>query len=135
MFLLSTQCIHSKVEDRVSTSAQTISLYNGDFSLSLEGNTMVMRVGGFRRKTRGKLKKTIQGKGKLSLRRFFQVFDINTQVRLTAESGYQNGMYFPRFHGKSGIVVGTQGICYKVRINDRGKNKDLIIHPIHLKPQ
>ena len=72
-------------------------------------------------------------KGKFSIARFFQNFSENERVVLKAESSYQRGMYFPRFHGKNGLVQGKQGNCYKVLINDSGKKKEVIVHPVHLK--
>jgi large subunit ribosomal protein L21e len=94
---------------------------------------MVKRIGGFRRKTRMKFRKNITSRGKISLTQFFQEFDASDRVVLKAEPAYQKGLYFPRFHGKSGIVEGRQGDCYKVAIKDMGKAKTLIVHPVHLK--
>lgn len=94
---------------------------------------MTKRIGGFRRKTRSKLSKSPRTKGKISLARYLQNFNINDKVTLNAEPAYQKGMYHPRFHNKVGIVKAKQGNCYKVDIKDGGKLKTLIIHPIHLK--
>ena len=94
---------------------------------------MTKRIGGFRRKTRSKLKKTPRTKGKISLSKFMQEFKMNDKVVLHADSGYQKGMYLPRFHGKSGTIVHKRGACYLIRIKDGGKVKDLIVHPVHLK--
>ncbi len=91
------------------------------------------KIGGFRRKTRTKLRKHIKDKGKLKLSRYFQDFKIGDRVTLLAESSIQKGMYHPRFHGKRGIVKGTQGKCYEVEIKDIKKTKTLIVHPVHLK--
>ena len=52
---------------------------------------------------------------------------------MKAETAVQGGMYHRRFHGKSGIVKGTQGRCYKVEIKDGDKQKTMIVHPVHLK--
>ncbi|AJF61039.1 TPA: 50S ribosomal protein L21e [Candidatus Woesearchaeota archaeon] len=89
--------------------------------------------GSFRRKTRGKLSKGHKEKGKISLRKFFQEFKNGEKVVMKAEPAYQNGMYYPRFHGKSGMVLGKRGECYEVLIKDGRKEKLLIVHPIHLK--
>ncbi|MBS3108385.1 50S ribosomal protein L21e [Candidatus Woesearchaeota archaeon] len=91
------------------------------------------RVGGFRRKTRSKLRKNVHDKGKIYISRFLQQFKINDKVALTADSSYQKGMYHPRFHGKTGTVIGKQGNCYYVSIKDGAKKKKIIIHPIHLR--
>lgn len=94
---------------------------------------MAKRIGGFRRKTRQKFRKNVAEKGKMSLTRFFQTFNTGDKVVLKAEPSYQNGMYFPRFHGKSGIVEGKQGECYLVAFKDQNKQKVVIVHPVHLK--
>ncbi|MFW5865807.1 MAG: 50S ribosomal protein L21e [Nanoarchaeota archaeon] len=93
---------------------------------------MVNRVGGFRRKTRHKFRKNIRDRGKLSQKKFFQTFSEGDKVLLNAESSYQRGMYFPRFHGKVGIVGDQVGRCYKVKIKDFSKEKTMIVHPVHL---
>lgn len=94
---------------------------------------MVQRSGGFRRKTRHKLKKSIRAKGKPRLTRYFQDLKQGDKVLLQADAAVQKGMYFPRFHGKSGIVQEKKGTCYRVKVNDLGKEKLLTVHPVHLK--
>jgi len=96
---------------------------------------MVQRKGGFRRKTRKIMRKSIRQKGKISLSRYFQKLEIGQIVTLKAEPAVQKGMYLPRFHGKNGVIVGQAGRCYKVSINDGGKKKLLVVHPVHLKWQ
>lgn len=94
---------------------------------------MVQRVGGFRRKTRYKLSKDIRSKGKISLTNYFQKFNENDKVKLLANPSVQKGMYFPRFHGKFGLIKEKRGSSYIVQIKDGNKQKSLIVHPIHLK--
>lgn len=93
----------------------------------------MQRIGGFRRKTRHKLRKNVRDRGKTSIKKSLQKFDDGDRVYLKAEPAYQKGMYFPRYHGKSGVISGKQGICYYVRIKDHNKAKTLLVHPIHLK--
>ncbi len=93
----------------------------------------MMRIGGFRRKTRHKLSKNIRKKGKVSLTQFFQKLQQGDKVLLKAEPAIQTGMYFPRFHGKTGTVVGKIGKCYQVLIQDKNKQKLQTIHPVHLR--
>ena len=94
---------------------------------------MVKRIGGIRRKTRYKLRKEKRRRGKISITRYFQSFNMGDRVYLTAESAVQKGMYHPNFMGKSGVIKGRRGKCYEVTINDLGKDKTLIIHPVHLR--
>lgn len=94
---------------------------------------MVQRIGGMRRKSRDKFKKYYRTRGKMSVNRFLQQMEAGTHVRLAGEPAYQKSLYKSRFHGKSGIVEGAQGSCYKVKITDGSKEKILIVHPVHLK--
>lgn len=94
---------------------------------------MAQRIGGFRRKTRYKLSKSIKEKGKMSLTRFFQEFNEGERVVFKAESSYQKGMYMPRFHGKNGMVNKKIGRCYEIVFKDSNKQKKAIVHPVHLK--
>lgn len=93
----------------------------------------MQRTGGYRRKTRSKLRKNIREKGKVAIRRFFQSFAEGDRVSFVAEPGVQRGMYHPRFHGKSGIIAKKQGTNYHVKIKDGNKEKSILVHPIHLK--
>ena len=94
---------------------------------------MVQRIGGMRRKTRQKLSKHARTKGKISIRNTLQTFSNDEFVLLKAEPAVQHGMYYPRFHGKQGIIKGQQGNCYKVEILDGNNKKTLIVHPVHLR--
>lgn len=94
---------------------------------------MVQRIGGFRRKTRHKLKKNVKNKGKISIKNYYQTFEEGDKVHLVAEPAVQDGMFFPRFQGKSGIVKNLRGKCYVVQIKDGNKKKEVIVHPIHLR--
>lgn len=94
---------------------------------------MAQRTGGYRRKTRSKLKKNIKDRGKISIRRYLQEFKEGERVILKAEPAVQTGMYFRRFHGKVGKIIGKKGNCYKIMVKDFNKSKEVIIHPVHLK--
>ena len=91
------------------------------------------RTGGARRKTRSKMRKNVRTKGKISLTRYFRVFENGAKVNLVAEPSVQKGMYYPRFHGMAGIVTGKKGRCYEVEIKDHRMKKTVIVHPVHLK--
>lgn len=90
------------------------------------------RIGGSRRKSRYKMKKSVSEKGKLHLSRFLQNFEEGDKVLLKAYSSYQKGLFCLRFHGKIGEVIGSQGDCYKVNIKDGNKAKMCVVHPVHL---
>ena len=94
---------------------------------------MVQRIGGSRRKTRNIFSKDANKRGKFSLTKYFQTFKDGEKVLLQAEPAIHNGVYFKRFNARSGIVTGKQGRCYVIQIQDGGKEKSVIVHPIHLR--
>ncbi len=69
----------------------------------------------------------------MSLSKFFATFKEGENVLLQVEPYYHKGMYHIRHHGKRGKITGKQGGCYHVDIKDGGKQKTLIIHPVHLR--
>ena len=93
----------------------------------------MQRIGGARRKTRSIMRKPLRERGKASVDRYFQKFSEGDKVCLKAEPSVQKGMYFRRFHGKTGVIKSMRGNCYYVSITDINKEKVLIIHPTHLK--
>jgi large subunit ribosomal protein L21e len=94
---------------------------------------MVKRIGTSRRKTRQKFKKPRGESGKISISRFLQEFKQGERVCFKAEPAVQKGLYFPRFHGKAGVVKDKMGKCYQVIVKDGNKEKLIIVHPVHLK--
>jgi large subunit ribosomal protein L21e len=90
------------------------------------------RIGGARRKSRSKMRKSVSEKGKFYISKYLQEFDIGQRVLLKAEPSYQGGIFCLRFYGKIGNVVSKQGNCYKVELKDGNKLKQFIVHPIHL---
>jgi len=94
---------------------------------------MATRKGGPKRKSRFKLTKERRARGKVSVSRYMQTFKVGQRVFLGLEPSIQKGSYHLRFVGNSGIIKGQRGSCYEVVINDKGKDKLLIIHPVHLK--
>ncbi len=94
---------------------------------------MVKAPHGLRQRTRRKLRKRMREKGKISIRRFLQSFNVGDKVAIDVEPAYHKGMPFKRFFGRIGEVIGQRGRAYLVRIRDGGKMKTLIVHPVHLK--
>lgn len=94
---------------------------------------MAKRTGGSIRKARYKLRKVVRQRGKISPSRFLQKLSEGSRVALDIESGYHRGKFDLVYQGRTGVVIGTKGRCYEVRINDQGKDKTIIVHPVHLK--
>ena len=91
------------------------------------------RIGGFRRKSRQKLRKPLKSKGKQYVTYHLQSFEEGEKVLLKAEPNYHKGLFALKFHGKIGVVVGSQGECYKIRIRDGKKYKEVLSHPVHIR--
>lgn len=91
------------------------------------------RVGGSRRKRVGILTKTSRTKGKISQRAYLQEFNPGDKVALVIESSVQQGVFHPRFSGRTGTIVEKKGSVYVVKIRDISKQKNILVHPVHLK--
>lgn len=94
---------------------------------------MVTRIGTARRKTRHKLRQHYKNKGKIPLSRYFQDFNTGDKVVLNANLAVSKGMYFPRFHGHIGTVIGKKGSCFQIAVKNGSKQKTFNVHPVHLK--
>lgn len=94
---------------------------------------MTKRKGSSRRKSRHKMQKALNEKGKVSISKYFQVLNIGDKVALTMDSSVHQGMYLPRFYGRIGTVKSKKGKCYEVEIYDGNARKNIIAHPVHLK--
>ncbi|MEE8168245.1 MAG: 50S ribosomal protein L21e [Candidatus Hydrothermarchaeales archaeon] len=93
------------------------------------------RSKGSRSKTRHKLRKDVRKKGLLSLSRVMHRFEIGDSVHVVIEPSVQKGQPHPRFHGKTGTVIGKRGRGYLVEVSDGNAKKTLISAPVHLKVQ
>jgi large subunit ribosomal protein L21e len=90
---------------------------------------------GVRSKTRSKYKKTKREKGRPTVNRMLQTFHIGDIVHVNVDPSLHRGMPFRRFVGKTGRIIGKQGSCYLVRIYDMHAEKNIVVHPVHLKLQ
>lgn len=91
------------------------------------------RIGGLRRKKVQHFTKSTKQKGKISLKKYLSEFNTGDRVSLTIEPSIQEGIYCPRFIGKSGTIMNKVGTCYEVKIHDFKKEKILIVHPVHMR--
>ncbi|MCK4492190.1 MAG: 50S ribosomal protein L21e [Candidatus Altiarchaeales archaeon] len=85
---------------------------------------------GYRRGTRN-LKVGVRDKGKVKIRRYMQEFKEGDVVAISIDPSYQK-IPHPRFQGKGGRIVGTQGSAYYVGIRDKNKRKKILVTPNHL---
>lgn len=85
--------------------------------------------------TRHKLRNEPRDSGTSPPQRAVEEFDNGDSVHLKIDPSVPTGRYNPRFDGHTGTVVGEQGSAYKVRVNDGGKDKTLIVAAAHLRLQ
>lgn len=93
---------------------------------------MVKRTGGFRSKTRHKLRKHPRDRGKISTTRLLQQLEIGDSVIIKQDPAVHKMMPNPKYRSQTGKVVGKQGRVYVIAIKDGGKTKYLQSAPIHL---
>lgn len=96
---------------------------------------MVTRIGTRQHKTRYLFKRHYREKGKIPLSQYFQQLQPGDKVNLKINSAVQDGQFFRRFYGLTGIVTGKRGFCYEVKVRDQNKEKTVYVHPIHLHKQ
>jgi len=89
---------------------------------------MVRKSHGPRRKTRHKL----QVKEAIKPNLFLQKFEIGDRVAIKICPASHNFPH-PRFHGRTGVVIGKRGRAYIIKVRDFDAEKTLIVTPEHLK--
>jgi len=88
-----------------------------------------------RKKSRDKLSKTVRARGISPVVRAIQEFDKGAMVHVIIDPSIHKGMPHPRFHGKTGEVVGTRGRAFVLKVTDGNATKTLITLPEHLTAQ
>jgi large subunit ribosomal protein L21e len=87
---------------------------------------------GPRKKTRNKLKNEPRDGGTSPPQRAVTDFDDGDSVHLKIDPSVPDGRFHPRFDGRTGEIVGTQGDAYKVSIVDGSTEKTLLVGAAHL---
>jgi large subunit ribosomal protein L21e len=90
---------------------------------------------GERRKTRDKLKKSVRERGLSPISRAIQEFEVGQSVHIKLDPSVHRGMSNPKFHGRTGKVLGQRGRAYIVAVSDGNATKQVILFPQHLRPQ
>jgi len=88
-----------------------------------------------RKKSRDKMSKTVRARGISPVVRAIQEFDKGAMVHVIIDPSIHKGMPHPRFHGKTGEVVGTRGRAFVLKVTDGNATKTLITLPEHLTAQ
>jgi large subunit ribosomal protein L21e len=87
------------------------------------------------RNTRNKLRNDPRERGTSPPQRAIREFDEGQTVHLKIDPSVSEGRFHPRFSGRTGTVVGTQGEAYKVRVSDGGSEKTVVATAAHLSPK
>jgi large subunit ribosomal protein L21e len=90
---------------------------------------------GIRRKTRDKLSKTVRARGISPVIRAIQEFESGSKVHVLIDPSRHKGMPHPRFHGKTGEIMGKRGRAFIVQVTDGKAKKTVIALPEHLTAQ
>jgi large subunit ribosomal protein L21e len=90
---------------------------------------MSKRSKGKKSRTRKKLKQ----RGRPTITKFLQKFNIGDRVVIKLEPSSQKGMPHPRYKGRIGTIIGKRGKSYILEVQDGKKLKLLISRPEHLK--
>jgi len=85
-----------------------------------------------KKKTRDKLSKTVRDRGISPVVRAIQDFAPGAKVHVQIDPSIHKGMPHPRFHGKTGEVVGKRGRAFLLKITDGNATKTLVALPEHL---
>lgn len=77
-------------------------------------------------------RKKLKTRGKLSLSIYFQELKNGDKVAIVREQAL-NPSFPIRIQGKTGVVTGTKGSAYLIKIRDGESEKVYVIQPAHLK--
>ncbi len=88
---------------------------------------------GPRARSRKKMTKRVRERGLPPIRRYLAKFEVGEYAAVDINPSEHYGFPHHRFQGRTGVIVGMQGDCYKLKIRDGGMEKILIVHPVHLK--
>jgi large subunit ribosomal protein L21e len=87
---------------------------------------------GTRTKSRQVLQKKPRARGLSPITKAFQQFEAGEKVNIVIDPSVHKGMPFSRFHGKTGVVVGSRGAAFEVNIKEGDKTKMVVARPEHL---
>tara|TARA_B100000959_G_scaffold133608_1_gene140049 strand:+ start:6866 stop:7159 length:294 start_codon:yes stop_codon:yes gene_type:complete len=95
---------------------------------------MVTRTKGSRQGTRSILSKGKRERRRPFIGRVMHSYQDGDKVAIVLDGAQQKGMPHRRFQGRTGIIAGTQGRAYVVRVLDGNMEKTVVARPEHLKP-
>jgi len=90
---------------------------------------------GIKKGTRYKLQKSLRTRGMANVTKSIQHFEEGQKVHIALDPSVQKGQPHPRFHGKTGTIVGQRGRAWLLEIKDGKMTKTVIARPQHLTAQ
>ncbi len=61
-------------------------------------------------------------------------YEEGDRVAIVLDGAQQKGMPHRRFQGRTGVISGTQGRAYVIRVSDGNMPKTVVARPEHLRP-
>ena len=90
---------------------------------------------GMKKKSRDKLSKTVRSRGISPVVRAIQEFNAGDKVHVIIDPSRHKGMPHPKYHGRTGEIVGRRGRAFVLTVTDGNATKTLIALPEHLTAQ
>ena len=95
---------------------------------------MVTRTKGSRQGTRSILRKGKRDRRRLFINRVMHPYECGDKVAIVLDGAQQKGMPHRRFQGRTGVIAGTQGGSFIVKVSDGNMDKTVVSRPEHLRP-
>ena len=94
---------------------------------------MVVRSKGIRSKSRNILRKRPRERGMPPVTHTLAEYPEGTKVAVKINPTVHKGMPHIRFQGRTGTVIGKQGLSFRVQMSIGKKVKELVVRPEHLR--
>ncbi|MEM2141740.1 MAG: 50S ribosomal protein L21e [Candidatus Thorarchaeota archaeon] len=95
---------------------------------------MVKNSHGYRSRTRELMSKRPRDRGVAPPSRILMTYEVGQKVDVIIDPSCHKGMPHRRYHGKTGVVVGSRGRAILVDVSAGKQIRHLIIRPEHLRP-
>jgi len=90
---------------------------------------------GIKHKSRDKMTKKVRARGISPVVRAIQDFELGDHVHIILDPSRHKGMPNPKFHGRTGEVIGIRGRAFLLKVTDGNASKTIISLPEHLTAQ
>lgn len=91
------------------------------------------RSKGTRQGTRSILRKSKSQRSRVNIAQVMHRYEEGDRVAITLDGAQQGGMPHRRFQGRSGTIVGRQGVAWVVAFKDGNMEKTVVARPEHLR--